>query len=88
MVQTQRLSEQQETTEAAEEHVQKLLRCNEGLEDKMAAQCHTLALEQAKTLEGNKELEQQRDQLMQDLEMEKLKVEEDIKQLLLNKVRS
>lgn len=86
MVQTEQLSEQQETKEAAEQRVAELLLRNEALEEETVTQRHIIHLEQLKTEKESRELDQQKNQLMEDLEQEKLKLEEDIKQLHMNKV--
>ena len=66
--------------------MEELLRQNQALEEETAAQRHIIHLEKIKTEKEARELEEQRNQLMLDLEQEKQRLEEDIHKLHLNKV--
>ena len=64
-----------------------LLLRNQALEQETLNQRHIIQLEKLKTEKESKDLELQRNQLMDELEQEKRKLEEDISQLSNKKVR-
>lgn len=80
------LTEEQKTKLAAELRVKELLEEKQALEEETMTQRHIIHLEQIKTEREARELEEQRDQLMMDLEQEKQRLEEDIRKLHQNKV--
>lgn len=86
--QSQHLTEEQHTKLAAEMRVEELLQRNLALEEETIAQRHIIHLEKIKTEKESQELEEQRNQLMLDLEVEKRRLEEDIEKLHGNRVCS
>lgn len=67
--------------------VEELLQRNQILEEETIAQRHIIHLEKIKTEKESQELEEQRNQLMLDLELEKQRLEEDIGKLHKNRTR-
>ena len=86
--QSEHLTVEQQTKAAAEMRVEELLQRNQVLEEETIAQRHIIHLEKIKTEKESHELEEQRNQLMLDLELEKHRLEEDIEKLHKNKVRN
>ncbi len=62
-----------------------LLKHNQELEEETVAQRHIIHLEKIRTEKESRELEDQKNQLMLDLEQEKYRLEEDIQKLHKNK---
>ena len=76
-----RLHEEEETKEAAEQRVAELMLRNQTLEQETVSQRHIIHLEKLKTEKESKDLEEQKNQLMDELEQEKMKLEDDIRDL-------
>ena len=66
--------------------MEELRRQNQILEEETIAQRHIIHLEKIKTEQESRELEEQRNQLMLDLEQEKQRLEDDIDKMHRNKV--
>ncbi len=66
--------------------MEELLRRNQALEEETVSQRHIIHLERLKTERESRDLEDQKNQLMDELEQEKMKLEEDIKGLNNKKV--
>lgn len=84
--QSQHLTAELQTKQEAELHMEELRRQNQILEEETIAQRHIIHLEKIKTEQESKELEEQRNQLMLDLEQEKQRLEDDIDKMHRNKV--
>lgn len=82
------MTAEQQTKQEAMLLAEELKRRNQVLEEETIAQRHIIHLEKIKTEKESKELEEQRNQLMMDLEQEKQRLEEDIDKLHRNKVSS
>ena len=66
---------------------EELRRKNQVLEEETVAQRHIIHLEKIKTEKESRELKEQKNRLMSDLEQEKQRLEEDILKLNRNRVR-
>lgn len=80
------LTEEQQIKQLAEQRVEELLQRNQALEEETIEQRHIIHLEKIKTEKESREMEEQHNQLMLDLELEKRRLEEDIGKLSRNKV--
>ncbi len=80
------MTAEQQTKQEAMLLAEELKRRNQMLEEETIAQRHIIHLEKIKTEKESKELEEQRNQLMVDLEQEKQRLEDDIDKLHRNKV--
>lgn len=84
--QSQHLTAELQTKQEAELRMEELQLQNQILEEETIAQRHIIHLEKIKTEQESRELEEQRNQLMLDLEQEKQRLEDDIDNMHRNKV--